>query len=134
MRVDNQTISDMFDVLHDKIVDAGAPQNIEFYNVTGDLLCEVPFEDIVEDSSILGEFYFEDPFGSRIIRGIVDNLQTDMTATNFEIKDDGTIGVVVSGSVGLLNSGADITFNAVEWSLGQVVIISSLKIYFPTES
>ena len=131
MIVDNTTIAEMFDVLHDKIVLAGPTYNyIEFQDVDGNSLCEVPFADIVEDTSIPGEFYFEDAFGVRVIRGVVAVAET---VSKFKIYDS-LSSQIIEGTVTLTNGGGDITFNSLDWDVGQVVIISSLKIYFPTES
>ena len=131
MRVDNTTISEMFAILHDKVVVTGPPPKyIEFLDVGNNPICQIKFDDIVEDPSIPGEFYFEDPFGSRVIRGLVTAAAI---ASSFVIYD-ASLSEIVTGSVSLLNGSGDITFNAIDWSIGQVVIVSSLKIYFPTES
>lgn len=132
MRADSTTVSEMFEVLRLKVVDAGPPPKIiRFKDTGGSILCEVDFDDITEDSFVPGDFYFEDVFNSRILRGIVDIAGT---ASSLEIYDDAETNVILSGDVGLLNSGADIEFNSVDWEVDQVVIISSLKIIFPTES
>lgn len=131
MRVDGTTISEMFAILRDKIVVTGTPPKyIEFFDVSSVSLCQIPFDDVIEDTSIPGEFYFEDAFGSRVIRAIVD---TAGVPTTFKIYETGP-SEVISGDVSLLNGGGDITFNSLDWTAGQVAIISSLKIYFPTES
>jgi len=133
MRVDNSTISDMFDVLHDEIVGGGAPEYIEFLDSSEVVLCRVPFSDVVKDPSISSDFYFEDTFGTRVIRGVVGDPGSGGTVSSFKIYD-AVSNPIITGIVTLLNGGGDIVFNTLEWVVGQVVIISSLKIYFPTES
>ena len=133
MRVDGTTIFDMFEVLRLKVVVTSSPPKIiRFKDVGGNTLCDVGFDDIEEDTTVPGDFYFQDQFDSRIIRGIVALAGT---ITEFEIYDgSGTPEIMISGNVGLLNSGSDIEFNAIDWEVDQVVIISSLKIIFPPES
>ena len=122
----------MFVILHDKIVGGLALQYIEFFDVSATSLCQIPFYDVVE-GTIPGEFYFQDPYASRIIRGVVGAAAAGgKTVDNFKIYDDGS-NVIIEGDVTLLNGGGDIVFNSLDWDEGQVAIISSLKIYFPTE-
>jgi len=128
MRIDGSTISEMFEVLRDKIVFAGSV--IKFKNINDIVLCQIPFTDIVEDTSVPGEFYFQDQFGSKIIRAVI---ATTGTPAIFEIYDSGS-DLIISGSVSLLNAGGDITFNSTDWESDQIAILSSLKIVFPTEN
>lgn len=131
MKIDNVTRFDMFEVLRDKVVATGSPPKvIRFLGSLGETLCEIDFEDIVKDTHIPGEFYFEDLFGSRIIKDV--SVATG-TVEAFEIYDDAETNIVISGTVTLLNAGGDIEFNAIDWTDGQAVILSSLKIVFPTE-
>lgn len=130
MRVDGDTIIDMFDVLHDKIVEGGAPKILRCMDVSSNVLCDIDFDDITVDPSVPSDYYFRDPVDSTVIRGIVNAAGT---ATQFEIRD-GSSNQIITGSIGLVNSGADIELNAVDWQVAQVVVLSSLKIVFPTES
>ena len=129
MRVDNDTIGEMFEVLRLKVVDTGPPLKvIRFKTVGGATLCDVPFDDIEEDPTTPGNFFFQDSFDSRIIRGVVTAAGA---VDSFEIYDVG-LDVIIDGDVTIIGGGGDITFNSTDWEVGQVVIISSLKIYFPT--
>lgn len=130
MRVDAPTISSMFAVLRNAVVGGGAPQVIRFFTVTDVAICDIDFDDIEEESTALGNFYFRDPNDSKVIRGVVT---ADGVAHHFEIYDSTATNVIMSGDVSLLNSGGDITFNSLDWKQNEVAIISSLRIYFPTE-
>ncbi len=130
MRVDGDTIIDMFDVLHDKIVEGGAPKILRCMDSGSNILCNISFDDVIVDPNVPSDYYFKDPVGSTVIRGAV--LQ-DGVANNFEIRD-GSSNQIITGSIGLLNSNSDIELNAIEWQANQVVVLSSLKIVFPTES
>jgi len=121
-------IADMFDVLHDEIV--AGDKRVYFTTSNGTALCNVAFDDIEADGSFPNEFYFQDSSDSRIIRGIVSSTGT---VSKFNIYDS-TPAIIVSGTVGLINSGSDIEFNEVEWQANQIVIISQLKFAFPTGS
>lgn len=131
MQIDSEIIFNMFAVLRVVLVTPGGlAKIIRFTDINNITLCDIPFNDIVVDPNVPSEFYFQDQFGSRIIRNIVT---TSGTAAYFKIYDN-TSTVKVSGTVSTINAGGDITFNALSWTEGQVLIISSLKIIFPTES
>ena len=129
MKVHEDIVLDMFDVIHDSITGTGAPKYIEFFDSDEETLCMIPFGDVVQDSSILSDFYFQDQFGSRIIR---KSVIREGLVTKFKIYDNAP-KTVLSGDVTLPNNGGDVTINALNWEIGQIVILSSLKIYFPAE-
>jgi len=130
MRIDNNTIGEMFAVLRNKIISTGSPPKIiRFFDAADNILCEIPFHDIVEDTFAPGNFYFQDPYGNRVIRNII--IQTG-TVANFKIYDS-SFNFVILGTVSVFNGGGDIVFNTIEWEKDQVAIISSLKINFYSE-
>ena len=131
MRVDGPTLFEMFEVLRLKIVDTGAPPKyIRFMNALDIPLCDIEFNDVTEETSLPGQYYFRNLFNETIIRGIVS---TSGTVSKFEIRDDASTTQIITGSVSITNGGGDITFASVDWLSGQVAILSNLRIYFPTE-
>jgi len=131
MRVDGPTLSEMFEVLRLKIVETGTPPKyIRFMDALDNTLCDIDFDDVVEEASLPGEFYFRNIFDETVIRGVVGAVGT---VSKFEIRDDASATQIITGSVSITNGDGDITFTSVEWSVGQVAILSNLKLYFPTE-
>ena len=132
MRIDGTTVSEMFAVLHGKIVASGpTPNTINFYDDAGVLLCAIPFSSITEDTEIPGEFHFQDQYGSNIIRALVG---LDGVPVRFTINDATTPStLILDGDVSLLNAGGDIQFNSTDWVEGQIAISSLLTIIFSTE-
>jgi len=129
MRVDNDTANEMVVVLRDKIVTTGPPPKvIRFFSSGGDTLCNIPFYDLVLDTSS-NSWFFEDQYGSRVLRSLI--AMTGV-AHHFEIYDS-SLNFVIFGYVSIINAGGDIVFNSLDWEEEQVAIISSLQIEFPTE-
>lgn len=130
MQIDKDTVADMFDILHDEIVEGGAPKIIRFMDNADVTLCDMNFDEIIEDTHIPGEFYFQDQFAVRILKAASGATGT---VSQFEIYD-AAMTPIISGTVTLLNAGGDIEFNALDWTIGQAIIISSLKFIFPSEN
>lgn len=132
MELTSTVVADMFEVLRLAIFDGiVGDQDIQFKTIGGDLVCSIPFDEIVAEGAVTNEFYFRRN-GSKIIRNLVSAASIE-TVAKFEIRDGSDV-LVVSGTVGLPNSGSDITFNEVEWIPGQLALISQLKFIFPLES
>ena len=126
-------ITDMFEVLRLELISpAQVDRVIHFQKSDGTTLCQVRFENVVQDTSVLGNFFFEDVNGSRVLRNLVSEPGIN-TVSQFKIKNIGSQDII-TGSVSQVNGGGDIVFNTVDWEEDQVIIISSLRIVFPAES
>jgi len=131
MELSLSVIGDMFQELRARIL--AGDLLIYLYNSSDEELCNIEFDDIVTDSSFPNEFYFEYA-NSRVLRNTVGGSPySNRTVSKFKIFESGSV-LIMSGTVGLLNTNNDITFNDTEWEEGLLVIISQLKIVFPVET
>lgn len=132
MVVNPDTIDDMFfDVLHNQIVVAGPPPKIIYFMAADDtVLCEMPFDDIEGEPGVRGTYYFKDSNDLKILRALV-SYTSIKTVTKFAIKDVSS-NDIITGIVTEIGGSGDITFNTVDWEPDQVVIISQLRIIFPS--
>ena len=130
MRIDNTTISAMLAVLRAKIVAVGPNTKVIRIVAADDtVLCDMPFDDLEEDTFNPGNFYFVDENDQKVLRSLVLTTGTPATFKIFDEHDN----FVISGQISLINAGGDIVFNTLEWEADQVVIISSLKLTFSAE-
>ena len=120
--------------LRDKIIDdvkdailASASKVIKFLDDTGTVLCSVAF-DSMADGDADASYTFTNA-------GNINLIGSASTGTVASFSIDGYIGEeivsMISGSVGFTTSGADIEFNRLEWSNGDIIRLSNLALVMP---
>ena len=134
MNVALQIRQDMLQVLRDSIMDSGVDESISrkivFYNASDDVLCEVPFSDMIDTSQGNEATYkFEGlaAIDQDVLRGTVVLTGTPVAFRIYGKVEAGDIPVM-SGTVRSLAESGDMRFNSVAWQAGQIVTLSNMRI------
>lgn len=119
-------------------IGAGATTYIYFMNIENDVLCEVKFNELVHESGDgdLATYTFRNStmtppnvlYGGVTASGLVSQFRILENGYTDPIEDE---RVVVSGTVGVIGSLADIEFNTVNWNQEDAISISQLTIQLP---
>ena len=138
MQVDKWVREQMLLTLEDKIDDSFVASKgyVEFFDSGGTALCSLEFDDMEiqstgTDNAIL---LFKSTDGSDTLKGTVSVAGE---VVSFKIKgtnDDPANDYVIIGTVGPLNSSADLQFNVTQWQNGTYVTIEDFSIELPNGS
>jgi hypothetical protein len=128
MKVDVELRIEMLQVIRGSLLDVMVPtQQIVFYDAGANVLCNLPFNDLVA-TGVGDEYQFiSADVNPNILRG---TAILSGTVDSFTI--DGYIGASVknalTGSVGSLSSSSDLRFNRLDWNSGAIITLENLTI------
>jgi ethanolamine utilization microcompartment shell protein EutS len=109
---------------------------IYFLSVSDTLLCQVKYNELVQDGVDEATYMFKNTTITPSASVLSGSVIASDTVTQFKILEYGDTdyvngAVVISGTVGENGSGSDIEFNTVNWSEEDAITISQLTIQLP---